>query len=137
MKNHNKKIYFILLTASFLVIFFAIPYFIKETSNPAISPISKEKNTNSVTVSAGNIKINLSFSLNTSLYNILEKAKKNNKIDFNGKNYPGLGFFVTDVGTLHSGDGKNLLYYINGKEAKVGVSSYILNDGDIIEWKLK
>jgi len=30
-----------------------------------------------------------------------------------------------------------LLYYINGKEASVGVSTYKPKNGDIIEWKLK
>ncbi len=56
---------------------------------------------------------------------------------FSGKEYPALGFFVSDIGDLHSGDGDYLIYYINGKEASVGVSSYELRDGDTIEWKLE
>ena len=29
------------------------------------------------------------------------------------------------------------MYYINDKEASLGVSSYTVKEGDIIEWKLK
>lgn len=91
----------------------------------------------SVTVIAGKISFHLSAHSPISLYNALTLAKENNQIKFSGKMYPSLGFFVTDIGTLHSGSGKNLLYYINGEEATVGVSAYALKDGDIVEWKLK
>lgn len=73
----------------------------------------------------------------TTVLEVMQKAAQNNQITFDGKEYVGLGFFVTQVGTLVNGDGKNLMYYINDKEASVGVSSYVLSDGDIIEWKLK
>ncbi len=96
-----------------------------------------EENNQSVTVLAGETTIRLSFSDDTTFYNALVQAKNTSQIEFSGKNYPGLGFFVTNIGTLHSGNGKHLLYYINGKEATVGVSSYTLKDGDIIEWKLE
>lgn len=92
---------------------------------------------NSVTVSIGKETLNLSIPSNTIFYDALLQAKNAGKIQFSGKNYTGLGFFITDIGSLHSGNGKNLLYYINGKEATVGVSSYTLKNGDIIEWKLE
>ena len=85
----------------------------------------------------GNETIDLSFAPNTLFYNAMLEWRNTGSIYFDGKNYPGLGFFVTDIGPLHSGYGKNLLYYVNGKEATVGVSLYTLKDGDIIEWKLE
>jgi len=91
----------------------------------------------SATILAGEITTNISFSPDTLFYDALVEARNSGQIELEGKNYPGLGFFVTDIGTLHSGNGKYLLYYINGKEATVGVSSYILKDGDILEWKLE
>jgi len=91
----------------------------------------------SVTVLAGGVTLKLPFSPPAIFYDALLQAKNEGKMQFSGKEYPGLGFFVTDIGTLHSGDRKDLLYYINGKEANVGVSSYILKDGDIVEWKLE
>ena len=73
----------------------------------------------------------------TSLYDALSSAGDNGQVVFSGKSYPMLGFFVNDIGSLHNGNGKYLFYYINGKEASVGVSSYIPKDGDVVEWKLK
>lgn len=73
----------------------------------------------------------------TTVLEVMQKAAQDKQIIFDGKEYSGLGFFVTRVGSLVNGDGKNLMYYVNDKEASVGVSSYVLSDGDIIEWKLK
>jgi len=106
------------------------------TPSPA-STESTDKNTESATVIAGNTTAYLSFPPNTVFYDALVQAKNQGQIVFNGKNYLGLGFFITDIETLHSGGGKDLLYYVNGKEATVGVSSYTLKNGDIIEWKLE
>jgi len=91
----------------------------------------------SITVMTGEMAINLPLESGASFYDVLLQAKENGKIEFAGKNYPGLGFFITDIGTLHAGSGKYLLYYVNGKEATVGISSYVLKNGDIIEWKLE
>jgi len=112
-------------------------------SEPSLkkSEISTEsvsvKNTISITIIAGNKTLHTASYAGASLYEALLSAKENRDIMFFGKNYPGLGFFLTDIGSLHSGDGKYLFYYINNKEASVGVSSYTLKDGDVIEWKLK
>ena len=97
-------------------------------------PLPDSKN---ATVIAGEATAILSFDDGDTFYDALMEARNEGKLQFSGKNYPALGFFVTDIGTLHSGNGDDLLYYINGKEAAVGVSAYVLKDGDIIEWKLK
>lgn len=72
-----------------------------------------------------------------SLLSILTSAKERGEITFSGKEYSGLGFFVTELGSLKEGDGKHLMYYINGKEASVGVSLYIPKVGDVVTWELK
>ncbi len=147
MNKPNKKLYIGILIIGFLV------FVILNTNQTTPSQLKSEppplnqggvrggnsvaQRTGSITVSAGKIKFNLSVPANTLFYDALIQAKNAGTMEFSGKIYPGLGFFVTDIGTLHSGNGKNLLYYINGKEATVGVSSYALKDGDIIEWKLK
>ncbi|MBI2627425.1 DUF4430 domain-containing protein [Candidatus Nomurabacteria bacterium] len=131
MLKNNKKLYivvFIIILSACFFIFF--PSVAKEK-------IEYQKYTQSAIILAGDTTTHLSFSPNTIFYDALAQAKTAGAISFSGKNYPGLGFFVTDIGTLHSGNGKNLLYYVNGKEATVGVSSYLLKNGDIIEWKLK
>jgi hypothetical protein len=99
--------------------------------------ISTNPNPISITVLESDNVLHLSPRSGMSLYETLVSAQKNGQLEFSGKNYPALGFFITDVGTLHSGQGKNLIYYINNKEASVGVSSYIPQDGDVILWKLE
>lgn len=81
--------------------------------------------------------LNLTSAPGTSLYDILLKEKENNSLSFSGKEYPGMGFFTTDIGTLHSTKDHYLMYYVNGKEAEVGISFYFPQNGDVIEWKLK
>lgn len=101
----------------------------REDERPAI--------TESATVIAGDMTLSLSFIPGVTFYDALVWAKNEGRIEFSGKNYPGLGFFVTDIGTLHAGGGRYLLYYVNGEEATVGVSSYELKGGDVVEWKLE
>ena len=116
-----------------------------QTVNPIIEKTAEQKkenkknteDTESITILAGDTTVQLLFTSNTLFYDALVREKELGKIEFSGKNYPGLGFFVTDIGTLHAGAGKDLLYYVNGKEATVGVSAYRLKDSDIIEWKLE
>jgi hypothetical protein len=72
-----------------------------------------------------------------SLLSILTDVQKRGEITFSGKEYTGLGFFVTELGSLKEGDGKHLMYSINGKEASVGVSNYIPKTGDTVLWELK
>lgn len=164
MKN-KKIILIVLISLSFFGSFFYFSHTTpKETasSQPNLNPIGKtsgattntqivkpikekitenkkgsENDFQSVTILAGDVTAHLQVSPNTIFYDALMQAKNSGMIMFSGKNYIGLGFFVTDIGTLRAGDGKNLLYYVNGKEADVGVSSYTLEDGDVIEWKLE
>ena len=120
-----------------------------ENTKPAKAPIAPKieyrdeikaaplEKSGTVTVIFGSDTTKLPVTPGTIFYDTLVEARNEGSITFSGKNYPGLGFFVTDIGKLHSGNGQYLLYYINGKEATVGVSLYKLMDGDVIEWKLE
>ncbi len=86
-------------------------------------------------VGSENLKFN--FTKGDTLEKILLDATNRGEIDIYGKEYSGLGFFVTQINELKQGEGKNLFYYVNNEEASVGVSSYKPKEGDIVEWKLK
>jgi hypothetical protein len=92
--------------------------------------------TSFITVVAGELKVGIPYIENETFYSALVSAQKSGLLTFVGREYSELGFFVSDIGTLHSGEGKNLLYYINGKEASVGVSTYVPKNGDVVEWRL-
>ena len=114
---------------------------------PASGPIGKEspqkalpENTVSLshfTLTAGDISVQIPFSSGDTLYDALLAAKQNGLLSFSGKEYQSLGFFMTDIGTLHQGNGKYLIYLINGTEASVGVSSYVPKNGDVVVWELQ
>jgi hypothetical protein len=89
------------------------------------------------TLVAGEITVVLPIGKGETLSVLLSTAQKNGVLSLRGKTYPGLGFFVTDIGTLHQGAGKFLVYYVNGVSASVGASTYIPKNGDHIEWKLE
>lgn len=101
---------------------------------PASGPVSEEI---TFSLKAGGPLAVLHGESGATLYADLEKAKEEGRIHFAAKEYTGLGFFVTEIGELKEGNGKHLLYYINGKEASVGVSTYIPQSGDHVEWKLE
>lgn len=102
-----------------------------------LKPVTKNQTpASSVTVVILGKGIGIPLLENVPFYDTLISAQKEGLITFTGKEYSGLGFFVSDIGDLHMTPGKNLLYYINGKEASVGVSTYIPKDGDVVEWRL-
>lgn len=71
------------------------------------------------------------------VYDVMNRIKEDGGLSFEGKNYPSLGFFITKVNEIKNGDSKYLIYYVNNKQAQVGVSNYVLKKGDIINWKLE
>lgn len=89
------------------------------------------------TLRVGEDVFTIQVSEQATVYDAMNNLMSEGKMTFDGKDYPGLGFFVTQINSLISSDGKNLMYYINGKEASLGVSTYVIKEGDIIEWKLK
>ena len=64
----------------------------------------------------------------------LQNVKENN-FSFSGEDHPGLGFFIKEIDGVKGKAGSYWIYYVNGEEASVGVSNYILKDGDIVSWK--
>lgn len=79
----------------------------------------------------------LGFNSNESLFDSMQHQKDSEKITFESKNYSGIGQFIYSINGIKS-DGSNYwIYYINGNEAQIGVSSYKLKDNDQIEWKFE
>lgn len=109
----------------------------KEMMPKAGEVLKEEIPANTITLKLGDTNINLPIQDGASLYDILLAGQKTGQINFTGKNYSGMGFFISSVGDLKEGNGKYLIYYVNGTEANLGISSYIPKVGDVIEWKLQ
>ncbi len=92
---------------------------------------------NSHTISKPTIELNYTNKIFDSLtvYDFMDKLRKEEKINFTEKHYAGMGKFIETINGI-SGDGnQNWIYYVNNKKATVGVSNYKINKGDIVSWK--
>lgn len=70
-----------------------------------------------------------------SVYNFMNKFRNEGKINFTEKNYTGIGKFIVAINGVKGNGDQNWIYYVNGKEAQVGVSNYKINPGDVVSWK--
>jgi hypothetical protein len=85
-----------------------------------------------------NIEFKFSFLPEETLYSSMVKMKNQDLITFSGKEFSGLGFFITEINGVSQNPQKGLYwkYFINEKPANIGISSYVLKRGDKISWKL-
>ena len=65
----------------------------------------------------------------------MSQLRNEGKINFTEKNYAGMGKFIETINGVKGNGGQNWIYYVNGKEAQVGVSNYKINPGDVVSWK--
>ena len=70
------------------------------------------------------------------VFTLLATLQKNDQLSFRAKDFGGaLGQFIEEInGTPNSND-RYWIYYINNQKARVGVSNYTLQAGDVITWK--
>jgi len=68
------------------------------------------------------------------LMNIINNDKSKN-FNFDGREFSGMGYFVDSINGVRGVSGAYWIYYVNDKKAEIGVSQYILKDGDEVEWK--
>lgn len=59
-------------------------------------------------------------------------------LNFKSKSFQGLGQMITEINDMPNGqEGKYWFFYINNQKSPVGVSSYRLKAGDVVEWKFE
>lgn len=139
---HNKK-YFFKLVIIFIVAFilgasFAYYFVSRQAFSPAV-----QEGTDSVSImfDYGNDKIDVtSLSIptaNATLFDVLKKASDDKKIKFNYKDYGGsLGIFIQSINEVAGTEERYWQYWVNNVYAQVGASSYVVQPGDIIIFKL-
>jgi len=107
---------------------------IKEHTNN-ISDISKKE----INISLSVLDKNYSFVIEdgNTVYEAMKNLQNNkeNNFSFEYKEYPSLGVFVEKINGVKGESGKYWIYYVNDKQAQVGVSKYVLKEGDIISWR--
>ncbi len=82
-----------------------------------------------------NTEIKEGSSVFETMLNIEKESTKENQFSFKYIENLGMGSFVNEINGVVGSPGAYWIYYVNGKEAGIGVSKYILKEGDIINWK--
>jgi hypothetical protein len=111
---------------------------VKEKTDNIFSTVSKDEIINKITVSLEILDKKYLVKVNdgATVYEVM-KIARDQGFYFNGKEHLGLGFFVEEINGVRGNGGKYWMYYVNDKEAELGISRYIIKKGDIISWKLK
>lgn len=77
-------------------------------------------------------QIHFTVSVGESAFDLLKSTHQVQAKDYG----PGMGEFVQSIDGVTPGSGKFWKFYVNGQSSNVGASSYVLRDGDKIEWKI-
>ncbi|MEI8270551.1 MAG: DUF4430 domain-containing protein [bacterium] len=152
MKNQKLKILILifLILVSIISVFFILKNkSVTKTINITNSPPPSlprtliEEKTHSIasgqeapqtTLEINHIKYQSEIVEETTVADFMEKLKSEGKIDFQEKNYIGMGKFIESINGIKNGE-KNWIYYVNGKKANIGISNYKINQRDIVSWK--
>ncbi|MDE2399960.1 MAG: DUF4430 domain-containing protein [Patescibacteria group bacterium] len=86
-------------------------------------------------IEVNGVKYQTEISQNTSVYDFMDKLRTEGKINFEDKTYVGMGKFIESINGIKNTGDKSWIYYVNGKEAQIGVSNYKMNPGDVVSWK--
>jgi hypothetical protein len=107
---------------------------ITNSISPIVYAYSAENRTNA-TLEINNSKYEAEIKGATSVYDFMQELQKEGKINFEDKTYSGMGKLIEEIDGIKNSRDKNWIYYVNGKEAEIGVSNYNIKPGDIISWK--
>lgn len=142
----NKKTGILVIIAIiFVFLFFEVTYKIPQKELVPTFPDKEIQTQNfpksaepiKTTLEINNIKYESEIVGVISVYDFMDKLRKEGKINFTEKTYVGMGKLIEEINGLKNNGDKYWIYYINGKEAQVGVSNYKINPGDVVSWKYK
>ncbi len=78
----------------------------------------------------------IAFTPGQTLLDVMQASFKKEHIDVGLKEYAGLGTLVTKIGGKENGKDKRYWqYWVNGKHPDIGADAYVLQPGDVVEWK--
>jgi hypothetical protein len=147
MNKKEKNIIIVLFLLLFIVVcclyFFTVNLNRQDLFNKQVLPVSNPiigiQLKNEVSLVVSDKKYNVSIQKADTVYKVMQNLQKDEKNNFSFiiKEYPSLGIFVDEINGVKGGNGKYWIYEVNDKEASVGISNYIIKDGDIISWELK
>lgn len=78
----------------------------------------------------------LDFTENQNVFDLLKQVTEKNNIELLYKDYGGdLGVFIESIGGVKNNNDSWWQYWVNNKYSEIGASNYIIQLGDVIEFK--
>jgi hypothetical protein len=129
---------YLLALVAIVVVVGAGWYLFGGSNSPQTLPVDDQQQVQqeelAAVVEVGDERYPIAVAQGTTALGAMEVAQRETAFDFAGTAYEGLGFFVQEVNGTASTTDHFWIYYINGEEAQVGVSDYIVQEGDVITW---
>jgi hypothetical protein len=126
-----KKILLVLLLPIFVIGTFTYKS-LKTITTPRVLPASIS--IDQATLIIDKYSVSLSLSDPQTALSLLTTAAKLQSLKLTTKQYD-FGVLVEAIGDLANTSDKSWIYFVNGNSASVGADKYIVNPGDVIEWK--
>ena len=135
MKKYSNKI--IIGVAIFILFLFGFFFLFRKTASKenSLPVLQNQAQTSKAVIEIENIKYEEEITANETVYDFMAKLEQERKISFKEKNYIGMREFITGINGLENNGSESWIYYVNGKQASVGVSNYKLKNNDMISWK--
>lgn len=138
MKRQQKVISgIIFILAGLALLFWVIaPRVAPQTENVNIEPQIDVNQTISVDLEIGDVIFNLEVLPGTTAFEMMEQTKEEHALGFEFSESD-FGIYITSINGVESSTETNEYwsYYINDELGEIGISSYILQDGDLITWR--
>lgn len=118
--------------------FFSVFVFTKDVGKETSSvspPLKLEEKAKLAFLQINGAKLEAVIKEKESVYDFMLELEKEGKIKFKDKTYSGLGKMIEEIDGIKSNGDNFWIYYVNGEKAKIGVSNYKLNPGDVVSWK--
>lgn len=102
---------------------------------PKIEITTAKTKENSAILEINGVKYQSEIREGTGVYDLMDKLRSEEKINFKDKTYLGMGKFIEEINGIRGDGTRYWVYYVNGKKAMVGVSNYKINPGDVVSWR--
>jgi hypothetical protein len=110
-----------------------------DTSSSPVIPFPEPEYKNPVILKVNGEEYTVEYREKMTVYDLMQilASSSQKPFIFSTKEYTGMGKFVDEINGIKNDNQKGLywIYYMNGEPAKIGISNYIIHQGDTIEWK--
>ena len=114
---------------------FVVRNIINSIQKPPTVDIVTEQPEKIATLEIENKRYTSEIDKETSVYDFMTKLQNEGRVNFKDKNYIGMGKLIEELNGIRGDGDRFWIYYVNGKQAKIGVSNYKINPGDVVSWK--